>query len=78
MVRAAAAGSRAREHLVSSDNGIIMTRKRLTDAAAAVARGEVPPGLDAAVQGARATSMVAPRDVPLIEAMSMSKATEAA
>ncbi|HEY6863259.1 MAG TPA: Rieske 2Fe-2S domain-containing protein [Burkholderiales bacterium] len=69
---------RAREHLVSSDNGIIMTRKRLTDAAAAVARGEPPPGLDPAAQGERAKSMVAPRDVPLLEAMNSRKATEAA
>ena len=69
---------RARERLVSSDNGIIMARKRLTDAAAAVARGEAPPGADAAAQGARATSMVAPRGVTLVEAMNLRKATEAA
>ena len=69
---------RARERLVSSDNGIIMARKRLTDAAAAVARGEAPPGADAAAQGARATSMVAPREVTLVEAMNLRKATEAA
>ena len=69
---------RARERLVSSDNGIIMARKRLTDAAAAVARGEAPPGADPAAQGARATSMVAPREVTLVEAMNLRKATEAA
>jgi phthalate 4,5-dioxygenase len=61
---------RAREQLVSSDNGIIMTRRRLAEAAAAVARGDAPPGLDPAAQGARAMSMVAPRDVALPEAIS--------
>ena len=70
---------RARETLVSSDNGIIMTRRRLTDAAAAVARGEAPPGIDPAVQGARAMSMVVARDVPLLEAIARTqKETEAA
>jgi phthalate 4,5-dioxygenase len=61
---------RSREQLVSSDNGIIMTRRRLAEAAAAVARGAAPPGLDPAVQGERAVSMVAPRDVALLEAIS--------
>jgi phthalate 4,5-dioxygenase oxygenase subunit len=70
---------RTREQLVSSDNGIIMTRRRLTEAAAAVARGKAPPGLDPSVQTARAMSMVAPRDVALLEAIStMQKETEAA
>jgi phthalate 4,5-dioxygenase len=61
---------REREQLVSSDNGIIMTRRRLADAAAAVARGDAPPGLDPAVQGARAMSMIAPREVTLLAAIS--------
>jgi phthalate 4,5-dioxygenase len=61
---------RAREQLVSSDNGIIMTRRRLVEAAAAVTRGDAPPGVDPAAQGARAMSMVTPRDVPLLEAIS--------
>jgi phthalate 4,5-dioxygenase len=70
---------RAREQLVSSDNGIIMTRRRLAEAAAAVARSEAPPGLDPATQGARAMSMLAPREATLIEAMkTLQKATEAA
>jgi hypothetical protein len=60
---------RTREHLVSSDNGIIMTRRRLTDAASALARGIEPPGLDPAEQRARALSVVAPREVSLLDAI---------
>ena len=60
---------RARENLVSTDNGIIMTRKRLLDAARGVAEGRDPPGLDAAAQSVRAVSMVAPRDVPFAKAL---------
>jgi phthalate 4,5-dioxygenase len=61
---------RTREQLVSSDNGIIMTRRRLLEAAAAVAQGKVPPGLDPAVQGVRAVSMVVPRGLALLDAIS--------
>jgi phthalate 4,5-dioxygenase oxygenase subunit len=61
---------RSRENLVSSDNNIIMARKRLADAAAALARGAAPPGLDPAVQHARALSMVVPRTLTLPEAIS--------
>jgi phthalate 4,5-dioxygenase len=64
---------RAREHLVSSDNGIIMTRRRLVEAADAVASGAAPPGLDPAMQGARAMSMLAPRDMALPEAISRTR-----
>jgi phthalate 4,5-dioxygenase len=60
---------RAREHLVSSDNNIIMVRRRLMEAAEAVARGIAPPGLDPAVQRARATSMVVARELPLSDAI---------
>jgi hypothetical protein len=38
-----------------------MTRNRLLQAAKDVAAGKVPPGLDAATQRVRATSMVAAR-----------------
>jgi phenylpropionate dioxygenase-like ring-hydroxylating dioxygenase large terminal subunit len=60
---------RARENLVSSDNGIIMTRRRLMEAAGAVSHGMEPPGLDPAEQRARAVSMVAPRELSLLEAV---------
>ena len=45
------------------------TRRRLMDAASAVARGVAPPGLDPAVQGARAVSMVASRQLSLPDAV---------
>jgi phthalate 4,5-dioxygenase len=60
---------RTREHLVSSDNGIVKTRRRLMDAASALARGVAPPGVDPAVQRARAMSMVVPRELSLLEAV---------
>ena len=58
---------RPREHLVATDKGIVMTRRRLLDAAKALARGEMPPGLDAAAQRVRATSRVVPRTLAVEE-----------
>jgi phthalate 4,5-dioxygenase len=60
---------RSREHLVTSDNNIIMTRRRLTEAAETAARGDAPPGLEPAQQHARALSMVLPREVSLLDAI---------
>lgn len=60
---------RSREHLVGSDNGIIMARTRLLKAAQANAEGGEVPGLDPATQRVRAVSMVAPRSLPLAEAL---------
>ena len=60
---------RTREHLVSSDNGILMTRNRLMDAAKAAGEGTTPPGLDPATQCARAMSMVVPRELALLDAI---------
>jgi nitrite reductase/ring-hydroxylating ferredoxin subunit len=60
---------RTREHLVSSDNGIVKTRRRLMDAASAVARGLAPPGHDPETQRARAVSMVVSRELSLFEAI---------
>ncbi|HZE61272.1 MAG TPA: Rieske 2Fe-2S domain-containing protein [Burkholderiales bacterium] len=56
---------RPREHLMATDKGIVMTRRRLLDAAAALARGEEPPGLEAAAQRVRALSRVTPRESPV-------------
>ncbi len=56
---------RPREHLVATDKGIVMTRRRLLDAAAALTRGEAPPGLEPAAQRVRATSRVTPRELPV-------------
>ena len=61
---------RAREHLVATDKGIVMTRRCLLDALAALERGETPPGLDPASQGVRAMSRVAPRTLPMEELLS--------
>ncbi len=64
---------RSREHLVSSDNGIVRTRKRLMDAAKAVERGDAPPGLASAAHGVRAVSMVVPRELSLPDAVAMAQ-----
>jgi hypothetical protein len=68
---------RARENLVSSDNNIIMARRRLMEAADGVARGAAPPGLDPRVQYARAVSVVAPRELSLIDAIAKESAGSA-
>jgi phthalate 4,5-dioxygenase oxygenase subunit len=59
---------RAREHPVATDQGIIMTRRKLLAAAQACERGEAMPGQDARSQAVRAFSAVLPRDVPLEQA----------
>jgi phenylpropionate dioxygenase-like ring-hydroxylating dioxygenase large terminal subunit len=64
---------RAREHLVSSDNNILMVRRRLVEAAQAASRGVAPPGLDPASQRARALSMVVPRGLSLAEAIAQTQ-----
>ena len=53
--------NRPAEHLMATDKGIVMTRRRLLDAANGLAGGETPPGLDRAAQRVRALSRVAPR-----------------
>src|SRR6266571_748000 len=68
---------RTREHLVSSDNGIVKTRRRLMDAASAVARGADPPGLDPEAQRARAVSMVVSRELSLREAIAREQRSRA-
>src|SRR5438105_937980 len=57
-----AIADRPREHLVATDKGIVMTRRRLLDAAQTLARGEDPPGLEPGAQRVRAMSCVAPRE----------------
>ncbi len=64
---------RTREHLVSSDNGIVKTRRRLMDAASAVGRGLAPPGLAPAAQRARAVAIVVPRELSLSDAVVMAQ-----
>ena len=65
---------RSRENLVSTDNGIIMTRNRLLQAARDVHSGKTPPGLDAVTQRVRAVSMVAPRSRGFGEALAFHEA----
>jgi phthalate 4,5-dioxygenase len=54
---------RAKENLVSTDNGIIMSRHRLLRSVKALNdKGEVPPGVDPAHQKVRSAAVVLPRD----------------
>ena len=62
---------RTREHLVGTDNGIIMTRQRLMRAAKAVMAGGTPPGIDAVAQRVRAFAAVMPRAAALHSAPEM-------
>jgi nitrite reductase/ring-hydroxylating ferredoxin subunit len=64
-----AIADRPAEHLVATDKGIVMTRRRLLDAAAGLAKGEEPPGLDPAAQRLRALSRVTPREMPVEEVL---------
>ena len=59
---------RSREHLVSTDNGIIMARQRLMRAALALEKGEPPPGTDPATHRVRSAAMVLPRDAAFADA----------
>ena len=54
---------RTKENLVSTDNGIIMARHRLIQAAKALAeKGVTPPGVDLAHQRVRSASVILPPD----------------
>ena len=60
---------RAKENLVSTDNGIIMARHRLLRAAKAlIDKGVTPPGVDPAHQRVRSAAMVLPPDQPFKDA----------
>jgi len=59
---------RTREHLVSSDNAIIMARRRLRRSALAVAGGGRPDAIDPAAHHVRSASLVLPEGVPFHEA----------
>jgi hypothetical protein len=54
---------RTKENLVSTDNGIIMARHRLIQAAKALAeKGERPPGVDLEHQRVRSAALILPPD----------------
>jgi len=60
---------RAKENLVSTDNGIIMARHRLLRAAKALAeKGTLPPGRDPEHQRVRSAAVVLPADQPFKDA----------
>ena len=59
---------RSREHLLSTDNGIIMARQRLMRAVQALQKGEPPPGTDPATHRVRSAAVVLPRDAAFIDA----------
>jgi phthalate 4,5-dioxygenase oxygenase subunit len=59
---------RAKENLVSTDNGIIMMRHRLLRALKAMEKGEQPPGIDLVHQRVRSASVVLPPDQPFKDA----------
>jgi phthalate 4,5-dioxygenase len=59
---------RTREHLVSSDNAIILVRRRLRQLARAVQAGAAPDALDPASHRVRSASLVLAEGVPFHEA----------
>jgi hypothetical protein len=59
---------RSKENLVSTDNGVIMARQRLTKAARMVAEGKRPDGIDPATHAVRSASIVLPEDANFYEA----------
>jgi phthalate 4,5-dioxygenase len=58
---------RSREHLCSTDNGIILARRMLLRAANALREGKDPPGLEPAAQRVRSVAIELPRSVPFRE-----------
>ena len=59
---------RSKENLVSTDNGVIMARIRLRNAALAVQQGKVPDGIDPVTHAVRSASIVLPENVSFYEA----------
>ncbi len=66
---AGAIQDRTREHLVSSDKIIILTRRRLSDAARALQKGVAPPGLDPLTHRVRSATVMLPSDALILEAV---------
>ena len=59
---------RSREHLVSTDNGIIAARQRVLRAVLALQRGESPPGTDPMTHHVRSAALILPRDAQFASA----------
>ena len=58
----------AREHLVPTDQGIVMARRRLLAASALVQEGKQPPGIDPRHQRVRSVSIILPQGVAFSDA----------
>jgi phthalate 4,5-dioxygenase oxygenase subunit len=59
---------RSKENLVSTDNGVIMARQRLTRAVRMAADGKEPDGIDPATHAVRSASIVLPEGASFYEA----------
>jgi phthalate 4,5-dioxygenase len=59
---------RTREHLVSTDNAVILARRRLRRAALALQKGVAPDALDPAAHRVRSASVVLPTEARFYEA----------
>ena len=59
---------RTKERLVSTDNGIVMARRKLWRAVEALRdQGTTPPGVDPAHQAVRSAAIVLPREQSFIQ-----------
>ena len=58
-----------KEHLVGTDKGIVLARRRLLDAAAALKNGVAPPGVDPATHRVRSAAVVLPPGVAFADAV---------
>ena len=59
---------RTREHLLSTDTGIIKARLRLMRAARALEKGEPPPGTDPATHRVRSAAVILLADATFVDA----------
>src|SRR5258706_4530761 len=59
---------RTREHLTSTDRAVILARRRLMQAARAVAEGREPDGIEPTSQRVRSASLVLPEQQPFYDA----------
>ena len=70
---------RTREHLVSTDNAVILARRRLARAALALREGMAPDAIEPATHRVRSAALVLPEGVPFYEAAAEAlKVTEGA
>ena len=58
---------RTKENLVPTDRGVVMARRRLSQAAQALQKGELPPGRDPVAQQVRPAAVVLPPGVSFAE-----------